>query len=151
MGNIPVTGFQGQALSLGCKSTAKTLCETAFWCCQPLPPRATCCHLLKKLCRLQEFDVSLQRDSRNERFGNMKKETFKYLANRLRGDMPNRIFASSDTRFYNNAVIQVFNDFMTQCRQSPVIRIRASPLKRIRDEPVKHRCENTRIQTGNSV
>jgi hypothetical protein len=77
----------------------------------------------------------LQHDSRNERFEDMEKGTFRYPANRFGGYLPNRISEPSDTRFSSDVVIHGFNDFMTQCRHSSLVRRTASPQNRIRDDP----------------
>ena len=140
-----------RTLPFGCKVTVKIHWTTACWLCQPLPPCATCCHLPEKWYKFQNILVYLQHDSRNERFEDMEKGTFKYPANRLGGHLPNRISEPSDTRSSSYAVIHGFNDFMTQCRRSPVIRIPVSPLKRIRDEPVNRGCEDAGIQTCHSA
>ena len=54
----------------------------------------------------------MQHDSRNERFENMRKGTFKYPDNRFGGYLPKRIPEPSEPRLSDNLVKYRFNDFI---------------------------------------
>lgn len=93
----------------------------------------------------------MQRDSKNERFEDMEKGTFRNPTNRFSGYPQTRLSEPSETQLSDNPMKHGFNDFMTQCRQSPVIRSIVPPLHRIRDDPKVRRTTEADAQTSGSA
>lgn len=105
---------------------------------QPLQTCATCCHLSEKRYMFRNITVYLQRDSRNERFENMRNEALKNSENRICGHLPKRIHGPSETLLSGNPMNRIYKCSMAPCRHSSPVHNGVTPQNRICDNRLLH-------------